>query len=442
MAERQNNIPNIGAGAAPDPNRTPTAHRNASGRISGQNGEPGPSGSDLTELPDGLTVPDDLELAWTDISDLPENLTVGNDLNLRYTNIKRIPTGLSVGNDLDLEGSTVESLPDNLTVPGELNLKDTPIKELPKGLSVGFGLNLEKTAIAALPPDLKVHGDLNLSDTPIESLPDGLTVHGSLYLSRTPVTELPKGLTVTGTLGLGDTAVTGLPEDLTVGGSLYARCEALESLPDGLTVGKDLDLRLSGIKALPARLAVGGDLDLRCTGIRTLPNDLAVGGRVLGDLPDDEIKKVHLLWEGDYAPSKYVYADGQLVHVSRRMRIGNLTFYDGKFDSVNAISDGTGSATCENFREGVDTLRRKAAARYSTSWFDDISMDDDMTSGDIVRIYAIITDADSREVETFRNRLPGYDDEFPIRKAVELAKGLPGEETFRSYFAIPPMPED
>ena len=51
---------------------------------------------------------------------------------------------------LDLEGTQITSLPDNLSVGGCLDLKGTPITSLPDNLSVGGWLNLSETPITSL----------------------------------------------------------------------------------------------------------------------------------------------------------------------------------------------------------------------------------------------------------------------------------------------------
>jgi hypothetical protein len=43
---------------------------------------------------------------------------------------------------LDLENTQITELPDNLTVGGDLDLSDTPITELPDNLTVGRSLYL------------------------------------------------------------------------------------------------------------------------------------------------------------------------------------------------------------------------------------------------------------------------------------------------------------
>ena len=124
---------------------------------------------------------------------------------------------------LDLRGTEITALPDNLTVGGWLDLRDTGITALPDNLTVGGSLYLGGIKITALPDNLTVGGWLDLRGTGITALPDNLTVGGNLYLRGTKITALPDNLTVGGWLYLNDTEITALPDNLTVGGGLDLR---------------------------------------------------------------------------------------------------------------------------------------------------------------------------------------------------------------------------
>ena len=88
-----------------------------------------------------------LDLRGTQITSLPDNLTVGGGLNLEGTRVTSLPDNLTVGGSLDLCGTRITSLPDNLTVGGYLNLCGTRVTSLPDNLTVGGGLNLEGTRV-------------------------------------------------------------------------------------------------------------------------------------------------------------------------------------------------------------------------------------------------------------------------------------------------------
>ena len=70
-----------------------------------------------------------IELSGTQITALPDNLTVGGWLYLSGTQITALPDNLTVGGGLDLRGTQITALPDNLTVGGGLDLRGTQITE-------------------------------------------------------------------------------------------------------------------------------------------------------------------------------------------------------------------------------------------------------------------------------------------------------------------------
>ena len=82
----------------------------------------------------------------------------GGNLYLSYTQITSLPDNLTVGGGLDLSNTKITSLPDNLTVGGILYLSNTKITSLPDNLAVGGSLDLRGTLITSLPDNLKVGG--------------------------------------------------------------------------------------------------------------------------------------------------------------------------------------------------------------------------------------------------------------------------------------------
>ena len=73
-----------------------------------------------------------LDLRGTQITALPEGLTVGGWLDLRGTQITALPEGLTVGGWLDLRGTQITALPEGLTVGGDLDLSGTQITDKEK----------------------------------------------------------------------------------------------------------------------------------------------------------------------------------------------------------------------------------------------------------------------------------------------------------------------
>ena len=98
--------------------------------------------------------------------------------------------------DLFLVNTNITKLPNNLTVNGWLDLRNTNITKLPDNLTVHGYLNLTNINITKLPDNLTVNGSLILTNTNITELPDNLTVYGNLYLDNTNITKLPDNLKV------------------------------------------------------------------------------------------------------------------------------------------------------------------------------------------------------------------------------------------------------
>lgn len=130
-----------------------------------------------------------IDLSGSEITQLPDNLTVNGELILRNTDIKDLPNNLTVGDYLELWNTRIESIPDNLIVGGSLYLNDTGIKSLPKNLTVGGYLDLSNTRIKSLPDNLTVGDSLDLRGTGVTSLPDSLTVGGVLDIRDTRITD-------------------------------------------------------------------------------------------------------------------------------------------------------------------------------------------------------------------------------------------------------------
>lgn len=183
---------------------------------------------------------------------------------------------------------------------------------------------------------------------------------GDLDLSHTQVTELPDNLVVRGTLDLRGTPITTLPNHLMVGDSLMLSRTQVTELPNPLVVGGTLDLSYTPIATLPSDLAVGHWLFLTGTRVTALPNNLAVGGMVFHDgIPQDELRKVKKLQNGDYVEGQYLYCNGLLTHIKCRREVDGYTFYVGKIKGRNVVSDGEYYAYCKTFHDGVAKVEHK-----------------------------------------------------------------------------------
>ena len=177
-----------------------------------------------------------LYLRGTQITALPDNLTVGGWLDLRGTQITALPDNLTVGGSLYLSGTQITALPDNLTVGGSLDLRGTQITALPDNLTVGGSLDLRGTQITALPDNLTVGGSLDLRGTQITArerakvrrLKDGDYVDGRYIYCDGILTHISRKRRVRGyTLYIGKIKGNYVVSD----GEIYAHCK---SLRDGI----------------------------------------------------------------------------------------------------------------------------------------------------------------------------------------------------------------
>jgi len=70
-----------------------------------------------------------LYLHKTNITSLPDNLTVNGDLNICISDISYLPNNLIVNGWLDLSFTIISELPDNLIVNSDLCCKYTPLAD-------------------------------------------------------------------------------------------------------------------------------------------------------------------------------------------------------------------------------------------------------------------------------------------------------------------------
>ena len=274
---------------------------------------------------------------------LPDfSIKIGRYLNLSNTQITSLPDNLSVGGDLNLSNTPITTLPDNLTVGGWLDLSNTPITSLPDNLTVGRWLDLRNTQIISLPDNLTVGGNLYLSNTPITSLPDNLSVGGSLDLENTPITSLPDNISVGGSLYLSNTSITSLPDNLTVGGNLNLSNTPITSLPDNLTVGGNLNLIKTKITSLPDNISVGGDLNLINTKITSLPPSLKVRGQIIGfkgKIVKESLEFHRTYSEAEIKEKLFGWRSGQILiyNTERKHGVTKLFVYNETLESDDVL---------------------------------------------------------------------------------------------------------
>ena len=289
-----------------------------------------------------------------------------------------------------------------------------------------------------LPEGLKVGGSLYLSGTQIRELPEGLKVGGWLYLSGTQIRELPEGLKVGGWLDLSGTQIRELPEGLKVGGWLYLSGTQIRELPEGLKVGGGLDLSGTQIRELPEGLKVGGSLYLSGTQIRELPEGLKVGGWL--DLSGTQIKKInrnlYRFHDPEYVENDYLYADGILTFVKEKIEKRGYVFYVGEIDGKNVVSDGENYAHCNNFSDGIEDLKFKAAKERGAESYKNISLDVPIPTDEAIQMYRVITGACREGTRSFCDNLTDIKETYTIREISKITEGAYGNGVFKRFFSI------
>ena len=328
----------------------------------------------------------------TRYTELPEGLTVDGNLDISYTGLRELPEGLTVGGWLDAMGSEIKELPEGLIVGGSLDVRDSEIRKLPENLTVGGGLYMEHTKIKKLPEGLTVDGDLNIRNTEIKELPEGLIVGGALDISDTEIKELP----------------------------------------EGFMVGGWLDVRGSEIRKLPERLTVGGSLYMKGTEIKELPESLVVGGYIYWD--EKTCKSPTSLRQGDYAPGRYLFADGILTQIFQKKAFGGYDVYVGKIKGRNVVSDGTYYAHCDKIRDGIEDLQFKEAKARRAEQYIGLPLDSELMPEEAITMYRVITGACRQGTQAFVDSLGELKEHYSIREIIALTEGQYGANKFKRFF--------
>ena len=198
-------------------------------------------------------------------------------------------------------------------------------------------------------------------------------------------------------------------------GSLYLSGTQITSLPEGLTVGGGLDLSGTQITSLPEGLTVGGGLDLSGTHVSN-PN---------------EYKR---LKNGDFVEGKYIYCDDMLVHIKRKKKIGDYTFFVGKIKDMNVIYDGEHYAHCKNFRDGVADIEFKKAKDRGADQYKNVTLDTVVTPEEAMTMYRIITGACKAGTEHFVNGVKEIKKNYTVREIIDITEGQYRSEVFKRFF--------
>ena len=193
------------------------------------------------------------------------------------------------------------------------------------------------------------------------------------------------------------------------------------------------------IEQLKEMMDEDGWIDLSGTQITSLPDNLAVGGWIdLRKTPieskEEEAKKIKRLKNGDYVEGRYLYCDDTLIHVKRKKKIGEYTYYVGKIKGMNAIYDGENYAHCKDFRDGVNDLEFKKAKDRGASQYRDYTMDTVVSFEDAKTMYRIITGSCKAGTEQFVNGLRSVKEQYTVREIIEITKNAYRGEVFKSFF--------
>ena len=231
------------------------------------------------------------------------------------------------------------------------------------------------------------------------------------------IEQLKSMMAEDGSLDLRGTGITSLPEGLTVGGSLYLRGTGITSLPEGLTVGGYLDLEgCTGITSLPEGLTVGGSLYLRGTGITN----------------STDYKK---LKNGDYVEDRYIYCDNMLIHIKRKKKIGEYTFFVGKIKGVNAIFDGEKYAHCASFKDGIADLEFKKAKDRGADQYKGYTKNTEVSFEEAKTMYRIITGACKVGTENFIKSVKTIKENYTVQELIDITAGQYRSDVFARFFA-------
>jgi hypothetical protein len=199
--------------------------------------------SEISSLPEGLTVKGNMNIWDCPLTSIPKGLTVEGSLVITSpskiasigTGVKiknnfyvawiesllQIPSDLVVGGILDLSGSKITNLPDNLRICSLVIRESKEIKNLPSGLKLEL-LSIDSTNIQSIPDDISISRRLNATDCEsLTKLPSNLNINGQLLLSGcTNLFSLPPGLKVQDIV-LTDTLVKEIPRDAEISGFIY-----------------------------------------------------------------------------------------------------------------------------------------------------------------------------------------------------------------------------
>ena len=179
----------------------------------------------------------------------------------------------------------------------------------------------------------------------------------------------------------------------------------------------------------------GGWLYLSGTQITNLPEGLTVGGSLyLSGTQITNLKAYKKLKNGDFVDGKYIYCDNMLVHIKRKKKIGDYTFFVGKIKDMNVIFDGENYAHCKSFKDGVNDIEFKKAKDRGASQYKDFTKDTVVTAEEAKTMYRIITGACKAGTEHFVNGVKDVKEKYTVRELIDITEGQYRSEVFKSFF--------
>jgi hypothetical protein len=149
----------------------------------------------------------------SNITKLPDNLTVNGDLYCDNNKITKLPIKLNIKGSLYCEHNLLTELPDDLTVEYNLYCAGNKLTKLPNffdneyrvnnsiGSGVIRGLNCNFNDLTYLPNNMVIAGDLYCSYNNLTKLPENLSVYGDLICKEQQTgikLELPKSAKISG----------------------------------------------------------------------------------------------------------------------------------------------------------------------------------------------------------------------------------------------------
>jgi len=378
----------------------------------------------------------------TDITELPDNLTVLSSLDLKNSGVNKLPKGLEVGSDLRISGTDIKELPEDTKFSGYFCANDMKKPfAFPKVVKVNGYLKCKNTTIKRMPEELYTENDCNFSGSTFNKLPKVMEVGESLILQSTPITELPKGLKeVYGLVNIRYTNVSKLPNNFVAYGGLKLDNTPIEDLSEGLIVSGELELRETNLRDY-------SNLHKVCCGFRVSEEKYKEIEDTLAEHTIEIVKQfctVLVTFEPNYKGAylfeneigKYIYADGIFTKiVEEKGNVYHVQRY-GDGNIIYLITDGEG-----RWSHGYTLEKAKADLIYKISnrnkdSYKDLTLDSELSFEDAIVCYRVITGACSFGTRDFiENRLgENKNDKYTINEIITLTEGEYGNESFRDFF--------